>query len=366
MAQEGSGNQANDNGTPYNAPKRGPNRQERAAKVSSEVSALAADLPKANRNGRNAEVESAQPRNAGVSTQSQGKTVTPGRMGENDSPRREGPLAHGLGERGSPNKFGEPRTTGGASVMRPLGDIAEVPASSDPNAGTVEAPGATRAPTANKLTTAPAKEVKPKKPAQSPEAFLSSGSGTSTLLSSNVPGMLQDRVNILTPRSSASSTANSEIQQRLRASGNKLTAFRSKQEKDAYTKPREKLVAKLAELCDEAKKQKENGVAKLPEGLVDKLEQTRMQLREHPEFKPLPKTAQQDMINRMVLGNYDEQGLLGGKEVYKQPLLNSIARELLKNPTYLAKDSDKLLGKLKSLLPAAPAAAKKPAAKAKA
>jgi hypothetical protein len=68
-----------------------------------------------------------------------------------------------------------------------------------------------------------------------------------------------------------------------------------------------------------------------------------------------------------VLGKYDEQGLLSGKQVHRQPQLNTVAQELLKNSTYLAKDSEKLIGKLRGLLPSAAAAAKKaPAAKAKA
>jgi hypothetical protein len=47
-----------------------------------------------------------------------------------------------------------------------------------------------------------------------------------------------------------------------------------------------------------------------------------------------------------------------------------VAQELLKNSTYLAKDSEKLIGKLRGLLPSAAAAAaaakKAPAAQAKA
>ncbi|KAM0722264.1 hypothetical protein Q7P37_001705 [Cladosporium fusiforme] len=358
MAEEGKGN---DNGTPYNTPKRGPNRQERAAKVSSELSALAADLPKANLSGRNAEAQGAQPRRPGVSPQSQGKNVGPGRMGENDSPGKEGPFGQPLGRQGPRNKMGDPSI---ANVMEPLGNVPEAPATSDPNAGTVAAPITTAAPGATTPPTAPAKNLSPKKPAQTPEDLFSSGSGASTLLSSNIPGMIQDRFKLLSPRSTASPATDSEIRHRIRATGNKITAFRTQKEKDAYTKPREKLVAQLAELRKDEEKELAKGASKAPRELVRKIHEIRMQLQEHPKFKPLPKTAQQDIINRMVLGKYDEQGLMSGKEVYKQPLLNTVARELLRNPTYLSKDSEKLLSKLKGLVPAAaaaPAAGKKPA-----
>ena len=97
LAEESKG--GNDKGTPYNAPNRGPNRQERAAKVSSEISALAADLPKANANGRNAEVEGAQSKSTqDASPQAQSQPVpASGSMGENDNPRKEGPLSQGAG-----------------------------------------------------------------------------------------------------------------------------------------------------------------------------------------------------------------------------------------------------------------------------
>lgn len=335
---EESKSKGNDNGTPYNTPQRGPSRQERAAKVSSEVSALAADLPKANLSGRNAEVNGAQPKPSVVSPQSQGKDVAPGRMGENDSPRKEGPFAQGVGRvarasdedptyskeaRGirTPDSKIETPSEGGASVMEPMGAAPEAPVSGQPNAGTAEAPAATTTPTIKSSPVAPAKEVAPSKSAQTIAEYLHSGNGTSTLLSSNFPGMIADRAAVLSPRSSPSTPTEAEVAFRLRRNPKQLTAFRTRADKESYTKSRA-----------------ESNL---------------------PKFRPLPEPAQQQIINRMVLGRYDKHRLLRGWDLHKQqPLLNPVHRELLKNPTYLGKDAKQFMDRLKGLLPTAAAASK--------
>ncbi|KAM0700737.1 hypothetical protein Q7P35_012458 [Cladosporium inversicolor] len=379
---------SNDNGTPYNTPKRGPNRQERAAKVSSEVSALAADLPQANLSGRNAEVDGAQSKSPGVSPQSQGKNVAPGRMGENDSPRREGPFAQGVGRvvRGSdedptdskeargirtPNSKIETPSEGGASVMEPLGAAAEVPVAKQPNAGTAEAPAATTTRTTSSLPVAPAKEIAPSKSAQTIAQYLHSGNGTSTLLNNNFPGMIADRAAVLSPRSSPATPTNSEVAFRLRHQPKQLTAFRTQTDQDAFTNAdTAALRAKWRQLARELAEHKEkNGPKNSPIGgeIAKKISAVRTQLIQLSPFRRLRRSARDNIIDRMVLGKYDKHGLLKPREVHKQPLLNVVARELLKNPTYLTKDSEQLLGKLRGLLPtvaAAPsAAAKKEVAK---
>jgi hypothetical protein len=350
-AEESS--KGNDKGTPYNAPNRGPNRQERAAKVSSEISALAADLPKANANGRNAEVEGAQPK----SPQTQGsKDVGPssGSMGENDSPRKEGPLSQGAG--GVAVKTAE---DAGSPKQALKSNDTPTPATTS------------KAPT----PTQPSKQsISPKsnsKKSSHPTAsdYLSQAPGTSTLLGSQgAAGLIFDRGALLSPHSTPQAPTTSEIAHRLRHHPQQITAFRSRAEKDAYTKPLRDLQAKERQLSLEAQKaKKENGAVPAP--LKSDILQIRKQARKLAAFRPLPETVQQEIINRMVLGKYDEQGLLSGKQVHRQPQLNTVAQELLKNSTYLAKDSEKLISKLRGLLPsaaAAPAAKKAPAAKAKA
>ena len=381
--ESNSNSNGNDNGTPYNAPNRGPNRQERAAKISSEVSALAADLPKANLNGRNAEVDGAQPKSSGVSPQSQGKNVGPGRMGENDGPRREGPLAQGIGRvvRGSdedptyskeargirtPNSKIETPSEGGPSVMEPLGTA---PAANQHTAVTATS-------TTKPLPVAPTKEIAPSKSTQTIAQYLHSGNGTSTLLNSNFPGIIADRAAVLSPRASPSTPTKAEVAYRLRHNPRQLTAFRTQAEKDVVIDPKSmsKLLNRLKELGRELVEQKEKAGGEnsdLGGEIWAKMKAVKTEVRElkaQSPFRPLPLSAQHRIINRMVLGKYDKRRLLSGKEAHKhQPVLNPVRRELLKNPTYLAKDSKQFSRKLMDLLPrvATPAAAskKKPAAK---
>jgi hypothetical protein len=388
-AEETTGN---DQSTPYNAPNRGPNRQERAAKVSSEVAALAADLPKANLKGRNAEAHGAQKKNPDVSPQSQVTDAGPGRMGENDGPRKEGPFTQGVGRvvreseedpsyskeaRGirTPNGKMETPAEGGASVMDPMGTAAhEVPVSSDPNTSTAEASAAATAQSTNSKPVAPAEATSPSKHAQTAEQYLHGGYGTSTLLRSNILGMIQDRANLLAPRSSPSTPATSEIAYRLRHHPKKLTAFRSQAEKDAFvnTPRRLELSGKIKELkvkLAEEQKKNEGADPTVITQLKKQLFQNLTEMGKSGAFLPLPSVARRSIINRIVKGKFNLGGVLSGHEQYQQPALNTVARELLKNPTYLAKDSAMLIGKLQDLLPsaaAAPAATKKPAAKAKA
>jgi hypothetical protein len=375
-AEESKSN-GNDNGTPYNAPKRGPNRQERAAKVSSEVSALAADLPKANLSGRNAEVDGAQPKSPGVSPQSQGKDVAPGRMGENDSPRREGPFAQGVGRvvrasdedptypkeaRGirTPNSKIETPSEGGASVMEPMGAVPEAPVSTQPNAGTAEAPAATTTRVTSSKPVAPAKEVAPSKSEQTIAEYLHSGNGTSTLLNSNFAGMIADRAAVLSPRASPSTPTKAEVAYRLRNNPKQLTAFRTKADKDEFTpsatfEALSELLARRKQLVRELVEQREKaGGKQTPLGgeITKKLLAVRKQIPRKSAIRPLPRVAKRNIINRMVLGKYDKQGLLSGKEVHrKYPLMNSIDAELLKNPTYLTKDARQFRAKLVGLIP---------------
>jgi hypothetical protein len=389
QAEEGRSN-GNDNGTPYNAPKRGPNRQERAAKVSSEVSALAADLPKANLSGRNAEIDGAQPKSSGVSPQSQGIAVGPGRMGENDGARKEGPFAQGVGRvvRGSdenptyskeargirtPDSKIETPSEGGASVMKPMGAASQAPVASQPNAGTEEAPAATTTPSTTFSPLAPAVEIAPSKSEQTIKQYLHSGNGTSTLLNSNFPGIIADRAAVLAPRSSPSTPTPSEIAYRLYQYPRQLVAFRTQADKDAFADPklRSELQTKRQDMAMElSRKEKKSGNRKDPvnRGLRDDIAAVAKEARPLNRFHQLRDSTRGGIINRMVRGKYDEQGLLSGEEVHtQQPLLNTVARELLRNSTYLNKDSEQLMSKLKGLLPTAAALAaaskQKPAAK---
>jgi len=354
---------SNDNGTPYNAPNRGPNRQERAAKASSEISALAADLPKANLNGRNAEVEGAQPKSSpqDASPQVQSQAIpASGSMGENDSARKEGPLSQGAGgvAAGTAEDAGSPK-----QALKSNDTTTPTPATAAPPTNTKPAKQSVSPTSSNNNN---------KKSSNTPTAadYLSAAPGTSTLLGSQgAANLILDRGALLSPTSTPKTPTSAEIAYRLRHHPKQITAFRSLAEKEAYTKPLRDLHAKERQLSLEAQKAKEENGA-VPAPLKSDLSAVRTQARRLAAFKPLPEAVQQGIINRMVLGKYDEQGLLSGKQVHRQPQLNTVAQELLKNSTYLAKDSEKLISKLRGLLPSAAAAAaaakKAPAAKARA
>ena len=73
--------------------------------------------------------------------------------------------------------------------------------------------------------------------------------------------------------------------------------------------------------------------------------------KEH-NFAPLPEGVQSAMIDKMVRGTYDQSGVLQGDK-YKQAALNNIAKATTMNGSYLSNDGDRLLKKVRSLLPTA-------------
>ena len=70
-----------------------------------------------------------------------------------------------------------------------------------------------------------------------------------------------------------------------------------------------------------------------------------------PYFVPLPVSVRNNLVQNAVKGVYDGDGVLGGAQKHKQPLLNEIAKLTLKNGTYLGADGERLLKKVQSLLP---------------
>jgi hypothetical protein len=256
--------------------------------------------------------------------------------------------------------------------MEPMGAVAEAPIAKQPNAGTAEAPAATTTPTTSSSPVAPAKEIAPSKSEQTIAQYLHSGNGTSTLLSSNFPGIIADRAAMLSPRASPATPTKSEVAFRLRHNPKQLTAFRTQGDKDAFngSEKLSELRDRRSQLKRELAEQKEKtGGEKSPlDGeLSKKISTISNTIRRLSKFRPLSRSTGQDIINRMVLGKYDKQGLLKGRTVHKKyPLMNSIHGELLKNPTYLTKDARQFMGKLVSLLPSAAIqlpAAKKPVVK---
>ncbi|KAF2218048.1 hypothetical protein CERZMDRAFT_80668 [Cercospora zeae-maydis SCOH1-5] len=56
---------------------------------------------------------------------------------------------------------------------------------------------------------------------------------------------------------------------------------------------------------------------------------------------------------KLIAGKYDDQGVLAGEQVYKQAIVNELAKKTMINSTYLKQDGERFLKKVQSLLPAA-------------
>ncbi|KAM3419680.1 hypothetical protein BST61_g3013 [Cercospora zeina] len=69
---------------------------------------------------------------------------------------------------------------------------------------------------------------------------------------------------------------------------------------------------------------------------------------------------------KLIAGKYDDQGVLAGEQVYKQALVNDLAKKTMINSTYLKQDGERFLKKVQSLLPAAQPARAASAQRAKA
>lgn len=74
------------------------------------------------------------------------------------------------------------------------------------------------------------------------------------------------------------------------------------------------------------------------------------------KFAPLTGEVQKAIVDKMVRGSYDDDGILQGNEKYKQAALDNIARATAMNSTYLTGDGERLLKKVRSLLPVATSA----------
>lgn len=77
-----------------------------------------------------------------------------------------------------------------------------------------------------------------------------------------------------------------------------------------------------------------------------------------PETKPrwakwrwISEERRKSIVDRFVKGEYDAEKVLNG-ENYKQTTLNEIAKQTMRNGTYLPSDGQRVLKKVQSLLPA--------------
>lgn len=365
-------------------PQRGPSRHQRAAQISEEVRLLNRETPPG----------PSQPPNDGadiaVGSQGTGELASSGRMGENVSPGREGPLAQGVGRpvrpqdetelagetqqvRGTrdstqgaedPTQGGrgllgsEQEVVGQSRVARPEEEEVdeEEEAEEDGDDGVLDQPDLVtqprqQAPTSSRGPRIPPPGVPFQPPAPTREDLIFTATNTSTIAASNFSGVLAERI-----RTVAEPGQDPHAPRDLRNLASKLKAgqivrFQSAEE-------RQKVMGIIHGQASAKTKGTAYETAPLGpwgKGLQRPKDASGERLnywngRRH--FQPLPSSVQDRLMEKLVKGQYDADGLLSGAQKYKQPVLNEIARVGLKNGTYSTRDGERMLAKVRTLLPA--------------
>ncbi|KAK5123840.1 hypothetical protein LTR08_006245 [Meristemomyces frigidus] len=275
-----------------------------------------------------------------------------GSLGDNEGVGREGPLAQGAGV-GAPSTLLSDEDARG----RVSGDNSVVRAAGEGNAGAVLEPVAPASSTASSpatTTTAATTPTKPnstRKPSSAPrlplpgppfhpstltQAFLASATAgaTSTIAASNFASVLLDRLHTLTSPGhlpSASRPSAPALARKLLAGH--IVRFASQGEK-----------ARVLEAC--------NSITGRGSGMTDQERAAKGPDTEQPYFKPLPESVRGNLIEAVVRGGYDEEGLLAGGGKYKQqPVLDEISRVLGRNGSYTGQDGERVVRKVRGLLP---------------
>ncbi|KAK4565348.1 hypothetical protein LTR86_003965 [Recurvomyces mirabilis] len=342
-------NSNNDKRTPYNQPQRGPSRQQRAAQISEEVRLLNRDVPS---------FGPSKPQNEesyAVGPQGSADLNTPGRMGENASPGREGPFAQGVGRTASsrrdegmgadneairgirtPDHGVEDPDRGGETVLEASQGSTTADASSRSLDGQPTNVASRRKPTMK----SPGSHFQP-----SPVSYkdlVQSGNQSSTIAANNFEGTINDHVRLAAePGEFASRRDINTIAQRQLAG--QIVRLDSLEEKKAVhdkVKEIKRFDREVTAQASEVEKQAQVG--------------KRGGKKPNTELSPLPDTIKTMLINKLVKGVYDQEGVLGGAQKHKQPVLDRLAKMGILNGTYLASDSERFLKKVESLLPAAP------------
>ncbi|KAK0902458.1 hypothetical protein LTR91_014629 [Friedmanniomyces endolithicus] len=340
---------SSDKGTPYNKPQRGPTRHQRSAQISQEVRALNRDVSSA--------APSRPQNNSAAFTDGPsgtGELATPGRMGENTSVGREGPYNQSAGGTGAkePSQDRE-------AILREPAFRTEMAAASTPTTSQSQ-----RAETSVKPTTSTRKGPRiqppgaPYHPIQPTIAdLLTSGSNSSTTAAHNFAGVLADRLTTVTEPGQTPGAGDRDIATLAsKLIDGRITRLQSQKEQEAVRAEVEEIIGYFVDLTpQEIADKKERLAGYYTEGAAEK--------RGHNFFQPLPEQVRKSLVNKMVKGVYDDRHVLPGDMYKQQPVLNTIAQATIMNSTYLHGDGERLLQKVRSLLPS-PASQKKTAAAA--
>ncbi|KAK3623468.1 hypothetical protein LTR56_021558 [Elasticomyces elasticus] len=353
----GQQSNGNDEGTPYNKPQRGPTRHQRSAQISEEVRALNRDVPS---------LGPSKPQNDdadfAVGPYGVSEVEIPGRMGENQSPGREGPYNQGAGRvvraqddvelnpghsqhvrgvRTTEGKTEEPIQGGAAVLMEQMPPVEASPAEEQ------QAAQAGRGPAPIQSTARRGPRVQPAGTPFQPremsmEDLTTSGNSASTIAAKNFAGVVADRIHIAAEPGELTDGPRDLDQLAHKLLSRQITHFRSAEEKEA-------VVAKVKEIMHF---EQDLTPQQLANRDPEKLAQLEAEGKRPVFFRPLPEAVRTSLVDKMVKGIYDSTKVLGG-EKHKQPVLNTVVRMTTMNSTYLTSDSERFLKKVKSLLPIA-------------
>ena len=165
--------------------------------------------------------------------------------------------------------------------------------------------------------------------------LLDNASQTSTIAAANFQGVILDRIKQVTEPGQQQGRRQPAVLAHKMMRG-QLVRFESQAEKAAVEEEAKYIAESLARNIARQRKLNADDVQPTP--------------GEHA-FASVPQSVRESMMKKLVQGTYDADGFLQGKEKYKQPVLNEIAKMTLKNGTYLIPDGERLLRKVRSLLP---------------
>ena len=266
-----------------------------------------------------------------------GENVGPVRMGENDTASQEGPLAQGAGApiRADEDVSDSSKLSRGARTPH---DAVEEPA-----AGGTSVMGATRhSGDAQRTTRLPASGNPPPtiQPGTPSSADLLSGTySPATIAGAGFESVIENRMKTVAGPGQQDARDPRYLAQKMMSG--QFVRFASREERAAVEEQAKKIAERRSR-----ERARQKGLSS------EEVQPT----ANNYEFNPLPDGVRKAMVDRMVMGTYDPKDFLGGKQNYKQPVLNEIAKMTLRNETYLSGDGDRFLRKVQSLLPAAPAA----------
>lgn len=330
-------------------PQRGPTRHQRSAQISEEVRAL-------NRNVSSAGPSKPQNNSAAFTDRPSGtgELATPGRIGENTSVEREGPYNQSGGGGNADDS-----SQNGTAVLPQSASGTGMAATSVPTT-----PQSQRAETSVQPTTSTRKGPRiqppgaPYHPIQPTIAdLITSGSNSSTIAAHNFAGVLADRLTTVTePGQTPGAGERDTVSLAYKLTERQITRLQSQKELVAVRAEVEEIMGYYADLD--------------PQQIADKKERRARndaegagKNRGHAYFQPLPEQVRKSLVDKMVKGVYDDRYVLRGDMYKQQPVLNTIAQATMMNSTYLHGDGERLLQKVRSLLPS-PASQKKTAAAA--